>query len=104
MLPKKNRLTRKEILKLKGKREILQFRFWGLIYSPAKGRKFGLIISQKVAPKAVERNRVKRLLYRAIEEGFPNFGFFLFLAKKTILTASLEELKKELELLNGRIK
>jgi len=97
MLPKKNRLNKKEIAFLKEKQQkVLQGDFFGLIVSPSSEKKFGLIISAKIAKKAVERNRVKRLLYRVIESNFwDKPGFFLFLAKKTCLLADSENLRKE---------
>jgi len=45
----------------------------------------------------VERNRVKRLLYKVIKENFwDSSGFFLFLAKKNCLLADDEKLPKEI--------
>lgn len=60
--------------------------------------KFGLIISNKVVAKAVERNRIKRLLYSAIGATLSFFnGRFLFLAKRNCGDGNLEEFKKETE-------
>lgn len=98
MLPKKNRLTKKEIFLLKEKQyKVVQGEFFGLIFAPGLEKKFGLIISAKIAKKAVERNRVKRLLYKVIESNFwDKPGFFLFLAKKSCLLADIEKLQREI--------
>ena len=57
MLPKRNRLNKKEIAFLKEKQhEVLQGNFFGLIFTPNSEKKFGLIISAKIAKKAVEIN------------------------------------------------
>jgi ribonuclease P protein component len=100
MLPRKHRLTRKEIVGLKGgKLRVIQGQFFGLIFQPqANERKFGLIISNKISPKAVERNRVKRMLFIAIEEKLlDKEGKFLFLAKKKSLTGTREDFLREVE-------
>lgn len=99
VLSKKNRLNRKEIDELKSqKNRVIQGKFFGLIFQKEAGENaFALIISNKVVPGAVKRNRVRRLFFRAIEESFPHKeGKFLFLAKKTCLAASLPELKGEM--------
>lgn len=102
MVKKERRLNRTEIeLLKKPSRETknLQGVFFGLIYkSGSEPARFGLIISKKISPKAVERNRVKRLLYRAIEkELLGEKGLFLFLAKRNSINGKLEEFVKEIE-------
>lgn len=100
MLSKKNRLNRLEIERLKTKsNDILQGKIFGLIFQKSKGeRKFGLIVSNKIASKASKRNEIKRLFFRAIHEKlFDQEGKFLFLAKKHCLVASLEEFEREME-------
>ena len=99
MLSKKNRLNRKEIDELKSqKNRIIQGKFFGLICQKAAGKNaFALIVSNKVVPGAVKRNKVRRLFFKAVEESFPHKeGKFLFLAKKSCLVASLPELKEEM--------
>ena len=98
MLPKKNRLSKKEIFLLKKENpKIIQGELFGLSYLPKENeQKFGLIISTKIAKKAVERNRIKRALFLAIEKNLiGNCGWFLFLAKKTCVAADTTLLKAE---------
>lgn len=100
MLPKKNRLNRQEIEKLKRERKrVVQGRFFGLVYQPTESLgKFGLIIPNKIVAKATKRNSIKRLLYRAVKEVlFENKGNFLFLAKKGCEQGNLEDFKREME-------
>ncbi len=105
MLAKTWRLNRQEIMLLKDpsrKNKIVQGSFFGLIFQEnSKKGKFGVIVSNKISSKAVERNRIRRLLYQAVKDKMMDkTGFFLFLAKKSCLGADLESFKKELENFN----
>ncbi len=93
-------MTRREIEGLKGNnRRILQGKFFGLIFQKSAGEnKFALIVSNKIAAKAFKRNKIKRLFFEAVRNGFLNEeGKYLFLAKKPSAEASLDDLKWELE-------
>ncbi len=99
MLPKKNRLSRKEVSEIKGKSlRLLQGKYFGLAFYPVKSeRKFGVILSAKISKKAVERNRIKRLLFLVIEENpFKEEGWFLFLAKKPSTEAKKADFEEEI--------
>jgi ribonuclease P protein component len=102
MLAKNRRLDRAEVTLLKDssrKNRLIQGSFFGLVFQENnKESKFGVIISNKISSKAVERNRIKRLLYQAVKEKMMGkTGYFLFLAKKSCLGANLESFKKEME-------
>lgn len=102
MLKKESRLTRVEIQNLKSsskQNKVLQGNFFGLVYQKTdQPGKFGLIISNKVVAKAVERNKIKRLLYSAIYNDLDSLkGLFLFLAKKNCVNGKLEEFEREME-------
>jgi len=62
--------------------------------------KFSFVVSKKVAAKAVERNRIKRRGYEAINEllkkGF-NKKSGVFFAKKGISKLTFKELKEEIK-------
>lgn len=106
MLPKINRLTRKEIFVLKKEKpKILQGKFFGLSYLPKKDeQKFGLIISTKIAKKATQRNKIKRLLFLAIEKNLlSKKGWFLFLAKKPCAKADFPSLAEETAFFNEHL-
>jgi ribonuclease P protein component len=108
MLPKEGRLSRKEIDLLKQKNfPVVQGKLFGLIFLPAAERKFGVIISAKVAKKAVDRNKIKRRLMAALRAQKPTelkSGWFLFLAKRTSNKAGFGEYLKEVEFLFSKFK
>ena len=99
MFKKKEETRSVTIEELKAKKTgVLQGKFFGLVFKKQTRRKaFALIISNKVAPGAVKRNRIRRLFFKAVQEGFPDKeGKFLFLAKKSCLVADLEDFKEEM--------
>lgn len=108
MFKKENRLSRNEINELKktsSQNNILQGRFLGLIYKKTDlQKKFGFIISNKIAPLAVERNRVKRMAFLSAGKIFTNEnGLFLFLAKRTCIQASAPEMLQEMENFKSKV-
>lgn len=107
MLPKKNRLNRTEIEGLKSqKKNILQGKFFGLVFQKNTGeKKSALIVSKRIVSKATRRNKIKRLLFKAIEKNlFDIEGNFLFLAKKNCLNGKLEDFEEEMIFFKNIIK
>ena len=105
MLPKKHRLPlRTELRRVKNKGTLVQGGLFGLLISPQVSKtqpsRFGFIISTKVHKKAVKRNRAKRLLTEAVlslsSKTKPGFDV-VFLAKKKIIEAELEEIRREVK-------
>jgi len=99
MLPKKNRLNKKEIVVLKKtNNNLLQGKNFSLIFKENPNvSKVALIVSNKISSKATLRNKLKRLFYKVFLSVFPkNKGEFLFLAKKSSLNAQLEDIKQDL--------
>ncbi len=81
MLPKKNRLSKKEILELLPKAKAVRGGFLFLkfkIQNKDLPLKAGVSISKKVAKSAVERNKLRRIIYRVLAKN-----------KKEILSAQL---------------
>lgn len=106
MLSKKYRLCREEIESLKSKKSpILQGELFGLIFQKDDSNsKFALIISNKVAKKSTERNRIKRLFFQEIRKVlFEEKGKFLFLAKKRIITATQKDIGEDLFFIKEKI-
>jgi ribonuclease P protein component len=69
--------------------------------SPESGARLGLAVSRKVSPRAVVRNRIKRVAretFRLARAGLPAVDVVL-LAKREAATASSAELHAELSLL-----
>ena len=69
------------------------------ISEEVKDRKFGFLISKKVSKRAVDRNRIKRLLAEAVRKNIDVFSkkaWMVFLAKKTLIDLKYEEVEKEI--------
>ncbi|MDO8530306.1 MAG: ribonuclease P protein component [bacterium] len=75
MLPKENRLTKKNDFDLvfkKGKNEKRDFLVVKTLKNNLKESRFGFIVSKKVSSKAVVRNKVKRRLRDALQKEVDN--------------------------------
>ena len=62
--------------------------------------RFGFVISKKVSKKAVDRNRIKRLLTEVVRKNMNKFKekkWVVFLPKKTMLGLKYEEVEKEIK-------
>ena len=104
MLKKKNRLSkRSEFLKLKKEGTVKQSPFFGFSYlkkNENEGIGLGFIISKKISKRAVDRNKIKRVLCSMIEKKSELLGKNvngIFLIKQSILKADRKELEKEVE-------
>lgn len=101
MLKKINRIKKKrefEAIRLEGR--IYQSALFGLVVKKdeSKEKKFGVIVSKKIAKKAVDRNKIRRRLTEvvrknlfAVEEGFSG----IFLAKKKLVEAGIMDIEAE---------
>lgn len=102
MLPKKNRLSKSpELIKIKNSGKILQSRSFGVAFlerGDSLPSRFGFVVSAKISKKAIERNRIKRVLResvgRLLEKVSPGFDI-LFLGKKNILGVEFDKISKE---------
>jgi ribonuclease P protein component len=96
----KGERTIKEVLK-NGKK--FQSDNFGAFFTESKDQenpKFAFVISKKVSKLAVNRNRVKRAMSEAVRrnvKNVPNKIQIVFLAKKSIVERSTEEIMKEVE-------
>lgn len=105
MLPKQNRLNKRaDFSRVAQSGQTVQSKNFGLAYLDTDDKntlpKIGFIVSNKISKKAHERNYVKRLLRQTIRElvgNIKNGLLLVLLARKSILDASSEELKRELE-------
>lgn len=103
MLKKENRLScRKDFLEVKEKGRMLPSSLFSLVLlkKEDKVKQFGTIISKKISKRAVDRNKIRRLIMESlkknwslIEEGSRG----IFLVKKKILGVSLEKIEKEVK-------
>jgi len=109
MIPKKNRLNTKEIGLLfnrggaeeKGSKERRVFHSPSLLVVCQRAREFkaGVVVQKKAYRNAVERNRLRRIVYQTLEHLAPNSPPFyvLFVVKKPIEKSGDDSLKKEVE-------
>jgi ribonuclease P protein component len=83
MLPKKNRLSRNDILLIKKEKiRPIYGNCFDLIYKKSELFKAGIISSNKIVGKACVRNKVKRLLFELLRKKEFKNGQFLFISKK----------------------
>lgn len=72
-----------------------------------KEKKFGFVVSKKISKRAVDRNRIKRLLADAVKvnlEKVTEGTIGVFLPRKKMLGMKFEEVEKEAEkTLNSKI-
>jgi len=102
VLPKKYRLTKKEIEKFFQREKVFYGRF--VVLKKIKNflpiSRFGFVISQKISKKAVLRNKIKRRLNEVIQkilkEIKPGYDI-VFFVKKGIEKQQFLLLKKEIE-------
>jgi ribonuclease P protein component len=105
VLKKVNRIkSKKDFAELKNRGVVYHSPFFGLVTlkknNSLEETKVGIIVSKKISKKAVDRNRIKRLLSISIKNNWDKFkpdNKVLFLAKRAILKKSLEEIDKEMK-------
>lgn len=70
MLPKKSRLIQRQVRYILAKAKRNRFNVYVFCAMPNRAdvHRFGVMISTKVYPKAVERNRARRKIYGVIEK------------------------------------
>jgi ribonuclease P protein component len=105
MLPTRNRLSgAKNFEKVKKEGKLYQSEDFGvavLYRGDDDFTRFGFIISTKVAKAAVHRNRVLRAFRQAVRQHLKDFndGYdIVFLAKKSVLTKTTDEIMKQVRL------
>jgi ribonuclease P protein component len=112
MLPQAYRLPLKtELNRLKKNGQIFQGKFFGLLLASGKetetSSRFGMIVSNKVAKKAVSRNRIRRFLSESLLAFWPQIKKGkdgIFLAKKTAGEADYLQIKEDMKSLLEKVK
>lgn len=101
MLKKINRIkSNRDFGVVKADGKIISTPLFSLVFVESEFNRFGMVVSKKISNKAVERNRVRRLLSLAIGAQMklvvkPIDG--VFLVKKTILGKSKIEIEMEVK-------
>jgi ribonuclease P protein component len=102
VLKRENRIrSKKEFFEIKNKGRVLYSPFFGwLIYKENDDlKKFGFIVSKKISKKAVDRNRIRRILSEIVRKNldkFENGTRLVFLTKQEILGKKMTEVEKEI--------
>ena len=103
MLKKENRIRfKEEFSEIKNKGSLLYSPFFGFLNYQKNDdlKKFGFIISKKISKKAVDRNRIRRVLSEIVRNNLIKFKDgvrVIFLVKKEILNKKREEIEKEVK-------
>lgn len=98
MLPKKERLSVRDIASLEKGRSIFGT-YLSIRFSPAPLKKFSVSVSKKVAKRAVDRNRIRRRVYAALQsvkENIKKSVFVMIMPKKECRTIPMADIKNEL--------
>ena len=98
MLPSKNRLKLSHEFKnrFSGAKRASSDEFLLIARRKQAGFKLAVIISKKVAPKAVDRNRSRRIVSEALRGQSVFFGELLVIVNKNIARFKTEEVYKKL--------
>lgn len=102
MLPAKYRLQKFSNLKTVRRSQNQKFE---LILKAGGKPKLGVVVSKKVAKKAVDRNRIKRMIHEALKEKIVNLGSpLIIILKANLASQKMPEIKKDLETLLKKLK
>ena len=102
MLAKKNRLTTKKFQEVFKKGEVIHTPlFMGRkMFSVDKNSHFAVVVSKKIARRAVDRNKMRRRVYAEIENILPNISppiqMIIFL-KKEVANLTKKDFRKQLQ-------
>lgn len=108
MLPKKFRLSREEFKDVMNGGGMSSGKMMGILLVDQRSKikdqsdspKAGIVVSKKLSNKAVVRNKLKRRLRAALQVVLPEIKqelHFVVLPNRRALTATVEELIKEIE-------
>ena len=101
MLPKRERLSVKDIATLSSGRSVFGS-LLSLRFLSAKETKFSVSVSKKVAKLAVDRNRIRRRVYaatRTVKSLVTKPYSIMIMPKKECMTAPLADIQNEMEAL-----
>jgi ribonuclease P protein component len=98
MLKKAERLTVSDIEALSQGKSVFGT-LLSLRFTPSDRAKFAVTVSKKVAPLAVDRNRIRRRAYSALEKVHGNLKnpvYAMLMPKKEFITASFTDISNEI--------
>ncbi len=97
-LGREYRLRRKKDFQLlQEKGQFVRGHFFHLLFLVGKEKRIGIIVSRKIASRAVDRNRLRRRLAEIARLSLSRFqpAKIIILARKAALTANFSELQNE---------
>jgi ribonuclease P protein component len=103
VLKRENRIRlKKEFTEVKNKGRILYSPLFGFLTYKENDdqKKFGFIVSKKISKRAVDRNKIRRILSEVVRKNLEKFKDgtrIIFLTKKEILDKKYNEIEKEVE-------
>ncbi len=102
MIPKKNRLKRSSVKYTLKKGQKVSSEFFIIKYLKAKSpeNRFSVSVSLKTAPKAVDRNKLRRKIYSIIKKldlDFPSKLNMVIIVKKSAAELTYEALNEKIK-------
>ncbi len=98
MLPKKERLSRKEFNRFFSIGKRIHSPSFQVVFVPYATLHASVVVSKKVAKSAVRRNKIRRQIYDIVRNYRSErqiHGVFIFFTKTAVLNASYKNLKHE---------
>ncbi len=97
MLPKRSRLNAREVREILKVGRSARLGTLSAKFVVAKGSKAAAVVSSKVAKSAVERNKLRRAVYQALEGALPSDRHVVFFLHQPLLDpAALQSLCSKL--------
>lgn len=106
MLPKKQRLTKKEFDTFFQSGKRIHTPYFTLVYTPHTTFHGAVVVGKKVSKKAVTRNKIRRRVYAALyrlKQEQDIRGVYILLVKRPAEACAFHELVSELEQAVGRV-
>ncbi|MFM2414412.1 MAG: Ribonuclease [Candidatus Parcubacteria bacterium] len=104
MLPKKHRLSRRDIAQVEKQGQRLRFPAFVCLFRGCDAFGVGISVSKKVAKDSVARNRIRRRIYKFFQGGFDLMpAHILIIPMSPIATLSEEELSHALQMAVTRL-
>ena len=103
MLKRENRVrSKKEFAEIKNEGRVLYSPLFGFLNYKKDDdlKKFGFIVSKKISKKAVDRNKIRRILSEIVRKNLDKFEAgirVVFLTKKEILDKKYDEIEGEVK-------
>ena len=108
-MPKKYRLSRADFMRLPKPARRIHGTFFSLTVTPFPllgGPRAACVVSKKVSVRSVDRNRIERLCREILRSELARMKeptAFIFFAKRESVSASLKDIRQDIQKLFGRV-